>query len=194
MSEEAITQTEDTQLDSGIDSPKEETQGPTLEELQKKLDAITKAQQGSDRMVTDLKKQLEKERVEKEELKKSSMSIEEKIEYEKRLIEEKEKAWETEKRALQQENLKKDFLLKKGISSDLAPYINGDTPEALEESARNLLEGINAEAEKRVAEKLKKSTPGAGESPAQKNNLTLEEIAQLPAGERLKALEASGYR
>lgn len=189
---EATKQPEESGVDSTVKNQTQETQ-VDAQELMSQLDAIKKAQQGSDRKVSELEKQLEKERKEKEELRTNSMSVEEKMAYLQEIKDAKEKEFETKLQALERENLKKDFMLNKGISPELSDYIRGGSIDELEENANKLLEGIKAEADRLVKEKLSGSTPKTGSSQETTKNLTAEEIALLPEADRIKAYKQAGY-
>lgn len=186
------------EVESGVDSTQENVQTEEssidVNELQKQLDSIKKAQQGSDRKVSELEKERNNLIKEVESLKTSSMSSEEKLNYEKELQAAKEKEFEQKLKALEQDNLKKDFMLKNSISPELSQYISGETEEQLSENAKTLLEGIKAEADKIVKEKLAGSPPKTGSPQEQTKNLTAEQIAEIPdPRERMKALEKAGY-
>jgi hypothetical protein len=138
-----------------------------VSELQKQLESIKNAQKGSDRKVSELEKERTNLLKELEEVRKSSMSAEEKLEYEMKIQQNKEKEFESKLKALETEKWRKEVLLKNSISPELEPYLMGDSYEAIEENAKNLLEGIRAQADKLLQERLTKDTPRTGDKSAE---------------------------
>jgi hypothetical protein len=133
-----------------------ETQLKELSEQNKNLKA---AQSGSDRMVSELKKELD-------ELRKSSMSDKERIEYEKKLAEQDRLSFEREKAELAKERLKFKFIADAGIDSKIADFISAETEEGLKEQVAKLNAIIDAKV-KPLQEEIAKlkaelGRPGGG--------------------------------
>lgn len=153
-------------------SQEETTPQLSVEELAEQLESIKRAQQGSDRKVSELEKERNRLKAELEETKKSSMTAEQQLEYDRKIQEEKAKDFETKLKMLEQDNLKKDYMLKNNINPAFAQYLSGESAEEMAESAKTLLEVTQLEAEKIVKQKLQKSTPAKGESDSGSKTMT----------------------
>ena len=142
--------------ESKAESNQYEAQLKELGEQNKNLKA---AQSGSDRMVSELKKELD-------ELRKSSMSDKERIEYEKKLAEQDRLSFEREKAELAKERLKFKFIADAGIDSKIADFISADTEEGLKEQIAKLNEIIDAKVKPLMEENAKLKAelgrPGGG--------------------------------
>lgn len=132
-----------------------------LKELSEQNKNLKAAQSGSDRMVSELKKELD-------ELRKSSMSDKERIEYEKKLAEQDRLSFEREKAELAKERLKFKFIADAGIDSKVADFISADSEEGLKEQVAKLNAIIDAKV-KPLQEEIAKlkaelGRPGGGTS------------------------------
>jgi hypothetical protein len=130
-----------------------------LKELSEQNKNLKAAQSGSDRMVSELKKELD-------ELRKSSMSDKERIEYEKKLAEQDRLSFEREKAELAKERLKFKFIADAGIDSKIADFISAETEEGLKEQVAKLNAIIDAKV-KPLQEEIAKlkaelGRPGGG--------------------------------
>ena len=158
MSEEVKATSEPAAVtsESKTESNQYEIQLKELGEQNKNLKA---AQSGSDRMVSELKKELD-------ELRKSSMSDKERIEYEKKLAEQDRLSFEREKAELAKERLKFKFIADAGIDSKIADFISADTEEGLKEQIAKLNEIIDAKIKPLMEENAKLKAelgrPGGG--------------------------------
>jgi hypothetical protein len=143
------------------------TQEPTQtvnydEQLKKMNETITQlksAQSGSDRMVTELRK-------ENDELKKAQMTDKERSEYEKKLAEQDRHSLEREKQELAKERLKFKFIADAGVDSQIAEFLNADSEDGLKEQVAKIQSVIDKQV-KPLQEKVAKleaelGRPGGG--------------------------------
>lgn len=188
---EAVKQPEISGTDSTTDPAT--TQTPlTVEEVQKQLEVIKQAQQGSDRKVSLLEKERQKLLADLEEAKTKGMTAEDKLNYEKELQANKAKEYESELKSLKRENLKKDFMLKNGVNPQFSRYLTGDTEEELSQNAKDLIDGIQAEAEKMVKDKLAKTPPAAGSTASNNKSMLYTEFMLLDAKQRASFMSDGG--
>lgn len=164
---------------------------PNYDEQFKKLnETITQlksAQSGSDRMVTELRK-------ENEELKKAQMSDKERAEYEKKLTEIEKADLERQKRELEKERMKFKFIADAGVDSQLSEFLNSESEDGLKEQVAKI-QGIIDKQVKPLQEEIAKlkaelGRPGGGTGTSNVNWKTAT-VAQKNS-EYLKIKESQG--
>lgn len=110
------------------------------EEYEARIEGLKKSQAGSDRIVTELKRDLE-------ELRKSQMGDKERIEYEKKLAEQERLNFERERKALELDKMKFKFIAEQKVDPRLEAFLTADTEDGLKKQI-DTIKAIIAEAVK----------------------------------------------
>lgn len=147
-------------------APDSTTTGSTSQELEAvkadyeaRLAQIKKSQAGSDKLVTDLKKELE-------EVKKSQMGDKERMEYERKLFEQEKLELERQRRAVEIDKMRSDYIADNKIDPRYRPLLSADSEEGLKTQAE-LIKSLLDETEKRIKAEYDKiitdkARPGGG--------------------------------
>lgn len=146
------------------EQPAEETATPVdvnkiVKDYEYKLQQMKSAQSGSDRMVSELRKELD-------EMRKSQMSDKERIEYERKISEQEKLSFERERAALEKDKLKFKFMAENKIDSRFEAFLSADSEDALKEQI-TILKALIEDNVKPVRDELEKlksdiGRPGGG--------------------------------
>lgn len=169
VSTEGPTAQDQTQTQVG-DTPQtisKEEHEKAIAYYQNQISQIKKSQAGADKIVTELKTQLE-------ELKKSKMSDQERAEYEKQLFEQEKLNFEREKKELEIKGLRSDFIAENKLDIRIKDFLSATDAEGLKEQV-DTFNSIVADAVKPVQEELDKlkaemGRPGGGAGDARLEN------------------------
>jgi hypothetical protein len=131
-----------------------------------RLAQIKKSQAGSDKLVTDLKKELE-------DVRKSQMGDKERMEYERKLFEQEKLELERQRRAVEIEKLRSDYIADNKVDPRFRPLLSESTEEGLKAQS-DLIKSLIDETEKRVRAEYDKiitdkARPGGGTTAATAN-------------------------
>lgn len=145
-----------------VDTPQtisKEEHEKAIADYQNQISQIKKSQAGADKIVTELKTQLE-------ELKKSKMSDQERSEYEKQLFEQEKLNFEREKKELEIKGLRSDFIAENKLDIRMKDFLTATDAEGLKAQVETF-NAILADAVKPVQEELDKlkaemGRPGGG--------------------------------
>ena len=158
----------------------EPTKAVNVDELTAQLDAIKKAQAGSDKAYQEAAKKLAALEADNERLQKEKMSEKEKAEYElaKQRAEIDAKAREVAEATSRLSKMK--LMGEKGIAPEMADYIKGNTEEEILSSIDTLTKLVEKEVAKRVEKTLTGThKPQAGAEPPKQNNLAGMGFAEI---------------
>jgi hypothetical protein len=169
------------------DDKKLETEPKEKEELKvvpiEELEAVKKAQAGSDKAYNETRKQLDELAKKYEDLQKKNMSEKERQELE---TEEKQKAIEAKEREVAEASLRltrMSLIAEMGLAKDFDRYAVGSTEEEIRESLNGLQTLINQAAEKTVNEKIKRpGTPKVGGPPKTDINAMIRGVYESRRG------------
>lgn len=152
----------------------------TFTELQKTLEAIKKAQAGSDSKVLDLLK-------ENEALKKEKMTAQEKAEYERKQSEDRIAQKDRELQEREIKLLKVDIIAELELPKDAIDRIRGSNRDELYADAKAFKEMLSVITKGEVTKKLagSSSKPGGGSSGGAK----YEEVMSMPSDDRAKWIQ-----
>jgi DNA repair exonuclease SbcCD ATPase subunit len=171
-----------------------ETVTPVLEAavdvkaLQDQIEAIKRAQAGSDKAYQEAARKAAELTAENEKLKKEKMSEKEKAEYDfaRQKAELEAKSREVQEATLRLSKMK--LLGEKNLPADFAGFVSGSNEAEMLQSVDTIIRLITSEAEKRVNEKLvgsKKPEAGDTQPKLDTGNMSLKDIERLAREHKL---------